>query len=656
VIVKNGIVHLSDGDYQYKLPKMPSKEEDILFYDKKKENQFWVTPEIKNVKKMRSMAEKIEYIEYWRNAWLNGLWFFNNGEPTYINGMMVDHLVFNTFANRKFGFTESQCEDFYFRELVLKNDDWEGMVWVKPRRYGATMEEITTATYILLSGFYNNISIQSDTLKKAKDLVLAPLVDSFLTRPQWMRERFYQSNGRIPQNEFKLKPNVEVKEDEDTFLGGVVRIYPTITKAVDGTENMYEFSKWPSNANPRETLDINKKTVRNVGRIGKVSCLSTTGDSDSVIESTQEWIKLVGESKLHEGQLKTKSGLVKRFVSAIHSKFLPPHFTDKYGRVNIEQAEQAVYDEINKKEPNTKEWYYEKRKLPLTEADALIAALDISYFSRVRNGARRDELMQMEHQPYEKGMFDTSFSGKVGFERDANGIWMVAVHPYVDAAKGIDTRNRFKQQNGFYYPVRNPEFFASIDPIRYLKEDTKSKHLSRFCGLIHKKFDHFGSGIQNKYAAMLLYRPDDPREGNIEMAKACKYYGSPVMYERNIPTPKDDFTSMNMLPFMLIDPKDKIHGMLMTSNKRNIQEGIDMLVSRFKTPLEGEQDQLMEVPFVDMLLDMDNFDIGNTTKFDVMMAMILLEHGEKQFTLTNTTDNSIGDMIKTLHEFLPKRR
>ena len=47
-----------------------------------------------------------------------------------------------------------------------------------------------------------------------------------------------------------------------------------------------------------------------------------------------------------------------------------------------------------------------------------------------------------------------------------------------------------------------------------------------------------------------------------------------------------------------------------------------------------------EMPFEDVLTDMDAFDIGNTTSYDTMMAMVELEQGLKQINYTNVTDNS----------------
>ena len=662
------IITLNEGLYNYEVPlKEPSDEKDIINHEySKKTDQFWRTPKPVDVKRL-SQSERIKFIEKERQRWDEGVYVLINGELRYFTGMYYDFLTYMTYKGQRPTFFTHQCEDFYFRDLCRKDQMCRGMLWVKPRRYSMTMQEICQATYELNSNLENNIGLQSDTDKKTVSTLLTPLINSYVKRPKYMRSDYYKPNGKMLVSRLVLSSNLAPDENgviEGDYLDGWIRPFPALPRAMDGEQLWYivmdEAWKWL--ASPKETYESNKLVTSGFGRNGKISVLSTMGDSDDYIRSVMDGMDMIAKSNpnIRDENGYTITGLYKRFVSAVYSFEIPEHIFeyDKFGNVNVDKHRDYILAEINKHPKDSSQYIFAKRRLPLEEKDALLSASNQFFFSKMRMSERMDEIrQQMPNEKPLRGFIDQSYSGICGIEEDENGIWLFdrEALPYVDASRGIDTRNRFKQQNGFYYPVKNPEYFASIDPIRYKKEDTKSRHLSRYCGLIHKKFDYFNSGIQNRYAAMLLYRPDDPRDGNREMAKACKFFGSPCMYERNIPTPKEDFMALNMLPFMLLD-KDKIHGMLMTSNKRNVQEGIDMLVSRFKPPQEGEQDQLMQIPFIEMLLDMDNFDIADTTKFDVMMAMILLEHGEKQFTLTNTTDNSIGDMIKTLHEFLPKRR
>ena len=66
--------------YQYEVPlKEPSNEKDIINYNLPKAEQYWHTPEIKNVKYL-SEKERIDYIERERQRWEEGVYVLINGE------------------------------------------------------------------------------------------------------------------------------------------------------------------------------------------------------------------------------------------------------------------------------------------------------------------------------------------------------------------------------------------------------------------------------------------------------------------------------------------------------------------------------------------------------------------------------------------------
>lgn len=666
----------------YHTPEVPPLSE-ILYSNLPKEQQYWRTEfdktnelDIQDVKRMNE-KDRIEYVNKWRNRWLHGMWFMNNGEPVYINGMNVDHLVFNKFDNRHFSYVESQRDDFYFREIAWKMPDIDGTQFLKPRRYGMTMEEITQGIYVLISGYGYNIGIQSCTTKICKETILEPLIDTYLSRPKWMREDFYKANGR-PRTSLELRNNKVGDDDNesDKWLGGKLFMYPTNAKAMEGKAHAYviqdEFSKNESGSNARQIMEVNRKTIRNAGRRGKVSILSTSGDSDDVLESTKEWIKMAGESKLKIGNTTTNSGFLSRFVSAIWSQYLPEELLpNKYGKIDIEKNTEWVNAEVNKKTKGTKEYYYEKRKLPLTEDDALIGASGASYFDKVRIINRRKELEGMleNEKPYVRGILEESQDGKVYFKSDEQrrneskddnieqGLWLVCVHPHYSADSNIDTRNRFRRsRDGVNFPPVNPEFVGGYDPVRYRKEDTKSNSLSRASIIIHKVHDYFGSGVSDEKAALFLGRFDDPKDMHREAAKACKYWAMPLMHERNIESVKEVFEEKNMIPFLLKSEKDGIYGIYTDSGGKIVKNGIDMLVARYSTPKTSEhKDQIDRYPFEDGLIDLENFDIANTTQFDVTMSEIMLEYGIKQVPYTNASQGNVNQKLQWRSELIPKR-
>lgn len=674
------IISLQDGVYKYELPPLP-RETDILFHDAPKKDQYFKTPHSKDfdrlfardggLKKVSRMTEKerIEYITFWRNAWADGFWFMNNGEPTYLTGMHVEHLCINKFKSDHFYYLDAQRERFYFRDMTDKDPLCDGRLWAKGRRVGITTEQITQAIRVLLSGKYNHVGLQSDESKKVKSTLVTPIIDAYVKRPEWMREVYYSNNGRVPREKLELTNSV-IKEEENEPLGGTLTGFPTTSKALDGLEFMLsvmdEVSKWVESL-PYETYEINKKTIINPGKRGKLDALSTTGDSKEAAAAVRDWHKMIADSnpsvRNENGQ--TNNGLYRFFVSYINSFELIEKMSgfgmkvkDKYGFVNREMAEEFIWKDINRHPKDSKEYIYALYKQPMELRHALLTPSGQGTFNKLKITNRLDILRDTpnDKKPYVRGRFEYGQDGKVYFEADEYGKWLVAVHPYFSKEKNIDTRNRFKVSNGIFMPPSNPEFGIGYDPIRYRKEDTSSNSLSQACIIVAQKHDYFGSGNANRYAALYLDRPDDPIDANKECIKACKYYGAPCMHERVIETVKTYFTDERCLPFLMKSKKDGLYGIWIDSQGKIVKNALDWMKTRFATPKsEDEVCQYEIMPFEACLTDMDGFDLAHTTKFDVMMAMIELEHCLEQLNFTNMTDKTEDDKIKFMQSIFPKR-
>lgn len=685
--LKSNIYTLQDGLYSYQLPPLPPDKE-IWYHDVPKKLQYWKTPENKNHKwllpngelhnvKRMDERSRIEYVNYWRNIWEHGLWVMIAGQPTYLTGMHVEHLAFNKFKNRHFIYLDSQRERFYFRDLTDKSPLCDGRCWAKGRRVGITAEQITHAIRILLSDYSNHVACQSDTHEKAKSTLLSKIIETYIKRPDWTREVFYSSNGKIPRASLELI-DVTVRTDDDYPLGGIARAFPSTAKALDGEEFMLvimdELSKWLESL-PRETFDINIKTIVNPGKRGKLDALSTTGDSQEAAKATKDWHKIIADSnpKVLNANGTTNSGLWIFFVAYIHSLELlekKPQIKDIYGRINREMAEEYIWNEINQHPKDSKEYVFSLYKMPMELRHTLLTASTQSYFSKIRITSRLDELRAIpkDRKPYVVGSLEEDSKGNIYFEsneerrvrceRDGTkyeaGYWMVALHPYFSVGRNVNTTNRFRKMGGVFFPPINPEFGIGYDPIRYRKEDTSSTHLSDAAIIAYKKFDYFGSGESNQYAALYLHRPDDPRDANKECIKACKYFGAPCMHERVIESVKEDFETANCLPFLLKNPKDDLYGLWIDSQGKIVKNAVEWMVTRFAPPKTSDDfDQIANMPFEDVLVDMDGFDIKNTTTFDVFMAMVELEHGLKQIEFTNLTDNSMNKKINAMMEIFP---
>lgn len=656
---KGNIILLNDGLYTYEVPiKEPSDEKLILNHQYQKSDQIWHTPPILDVKRM-SMRERIEYIERERQRWEEGVFVLMNGELKYLTGLQYDHYTYCTYNSQKLMYFDDEREIFYFIDMSEKDPTCDGRCWVKPRRAKMTTIMCSLAQYKLLSDFSNYITIQSDTLDKAQKSYMYPIIDSYVRRPEWMREMYYAPNGKKPRKALELSSNV-IQEEGQEWIGGKINVFPTLAKATDGLEAVEgiidEFSKI-EDVSPYEMFEVLRKVIQNFRKQGRIDCLSSSGDSKDAVKATMDWHKLIANSNpLRKDQFgKTASGLWEYFISAIHSQYVPKEFTDKFGIVDKGRAEEWVWNEIRKYQPGTKEYIYALYKLPLKKEHALLSSAISSLFSKVRISARLTELEGM--LPSEKPYVRSSLIEKEGLiyrEADPNGVWLWAIDPYYSKEKNIDTRNRFRVMDGVFFPPINPEGAIGYDPINYPKLLTKSNHISQACAMGHKKFDYYHSGIEDEKMAMLLYRPDDPREANKEVIKFCKFTGFKCMHERSVSHVYEDFRDAGMLPFLELGD-DGIYG-ISQSNMKAKQDGIAMMQTRYGIPKdENQKDQIANHPFEDALRSHDNFDINNTTPFDPTMAEIMEEHGLKKLQFTNQTDNNSNTVRNAIQEIIVPR-
>lgn len=669
-MAKGNIISLMDGLYEYQLPPEPRDEKMILNYDLKKQDQVWKRPTLLDVKKM-TVRERGEYIEMWDDRWLNGMWIFINGEPVWITGIHVDFLVFDKWDFGYAQYLKQQRLDFYFRDLVRKDTNCYGAAILKCRRCGFTTEELAEAIYTLMEDENCHVSLQSNEHKKCTRTLLLPIIDTYVNRPKWMRAKFYAPNGKKPRGALELTSNKfdENAEIQEIYMGGTILSYPTVASAVDGTKKklvvMDEAFKW-LDCSILETIDINKKCVVEYGIKGKVHVLSTMGDSDDVVQSVKEGCKIIYDSNPRVRDLngRTTSGLYEWFVSAIHSADVPEEHRDpaytKFGDINKDKAEAYIRGEVNKHPANSKQRVFEMRRLPLEKKHGLMAATDKTYFPIIRMQDRLDNLNSLAaHQkPYTRGNLTApDFKGRVYFEPDECGIWLISVHPFFSAERNIDTRNRFRIIGTSFHPPVNPEYVIGYDTIKFKTKNTTSNNLSQACLVVYKKFNYFnaiderGNQIVNEYCGLMLDRPENPKDAHFEGVKASLYWGAPINIERNAGDADDVFIDNKAENFLLKD-KNGIYGIY--TSPKIIENGVQRLATRFSAPKTDEdKDQIECYPFEIGLIDFMNFDMGDTLSSHVTMATIMCDYGADQLIQTNSTDDSVRRILRASQSIFP---
>jgi hypothetical protein len=657
------IVDLHGGVYKYVLPPQPNREEDILYFDKPKKEQYWRSPVFPDLKRM-SMQQRIHYVEDQRQKWAEGAWFFNNGEPTYINGIHWDHLVNMTFKNKKAFYLDNQRKDFLFRELTWKDPKCKGRVFSKCRRYGMSMEEQTEGTYRFVEDFDRFVGLVSIEEKKTKKSLFNPIVDSFVKRPPWMRPVFYKPNNKKPQQILQLTSKGIDDDDDYSFYDAVElngQLFPsgTTASAFDAYEMDYivgdEIWKWIS-CSPKEFLETHLKCLEVGGSIkGLISLLSTLGDSKSQKKAIEEGIEIYRSSnpEARDENGFTKTGLYPYFVSAIYSKF-GDDFKDKYGFINEDKAEAVIRNERNNYEEGSNGWVNQVRREPLTEDEAMATAEGTSTFDsiRIENVIKKVKsfvLKKSSDKPFiEKAELIEDTDGRVHFEDTGKGYWTISIKPKKRMLTGEDRSNRWREDyDGFKKITKSPEGAIGYDPVQFAEVQTTSDSISKAAIIAKYKFDYFGNNCANRYAGMWLNRDDDPDLPSYEAYKAAKFWGFPIMHEAQVPGVYKWFKEMKALDFLLKDLKKGTYGLWTDNQKNVIKHGVQRFQSYIKRPkTKEEMDWLETIGLLPLLEDAKKFDPTNTRKFDTFMANIMMEHAMDQIYYSNNLEEGDLDVSK----------
>lgn len=127
------------SDLEIILPAVPEDKSKILYYDLPKEEQYWRRPEIPDIS-LRGVDSFSDFIKDEFRKRIEGVWFMNNGVPTYITGHM--YFALSYFQMMDDGdymkYREAQRDMFYHLQACIVDPRCLGQLFGKSRRTGFT--------------------------------------------------------------------------------------------------------------------------------------------------------------------------------------------------------------------------------------------------------------------------------------------------------------------------------------------------------------------------------------------------------------------------------------------------------------------------------------------------------------------------------------
>lgn len=341
------------------LPVVPPKEE-IINHSLKKEDQRWMRAELpQELMRIRSMDEWAEMPKEFRDKFTpyierefqrrnNGVWFYNNGVPTYITG---PHYMMLQWSKLDIGypyFLEFQRQLFLHMRACDVDTRCLGQVYTKCRRSGYTnmsacrmIDEGTQVKEKLLG-------LQSKTGKDAQEnIFMKKIVPIYQSYPFFFKP--IQDGTTNPRMELAFRePAKRITKKNKTAnrgeaLNTVINWKNTTNNAYDGEKlhilYLDEAGKWEKPTDIREAWRI-ERTCLIVGRriIGKALVGSTVNPMG---KGGKEYKELWNDSdpKERNANGRTRSGLYRIFIPAFEAL---EGFFDKYGNAVVEDPAKAM--------------------------------------------------------------------------------------------------------------------------------------------------------------------------------------------------------------------------------------------------------------------------------------------------------------------------
>jgi len=548
------------ADLYIQLPAVPPKEQ-ILYHDKPVEEQRWVRQEMPTeLSRIRSMDEwydmpkefKSKYEPYIKQEFErrnNGLWFYNNGEPTYITGSHYMMLQWSKIDASFYGYyLKFQRDINYHMEACMVDPRCAGQIYTKCRRSGYTnvaaskVDDVGTSTYDVTVG------IMSKTGKDAQEnIFMKKVVGMYRHYPFFFKP--IQDGTTNPRQELAFRePSKRITKNNKTSSKGqalntIINWRNTTSNAYDGEKLKLLFiDEGGKFERPEDILEVWRiqRTCLMVGRkfVGKAIIGSTVNPLDKGGKNYRDlWDMSNPKDRNSNGR--TKSMLYRIFVPAYEAL---EGFFDRYGNPVVENPDEAVMgidgEEItigaktylkNERKGlsgDSNELNETIRQFPFTAEEAFRDSTKSSLFNIAKIYEQIEYNQDLYPQPVVKGNFVWA-NGKqdteVIFRPDDNGRFRVAWMP------PVELRNKISVERGKKYPGNDWLGVGGVDS--YDLDATVDGRGSKGAFHLYNKFNM--AHPSNMFVVEYASRPPLARIFYEDVLMASVFYGYKILIENN---------------------------------------------------------------------------------------------------------------------------
>ena len=578
--------------------------------------QFWEIPPPPEGYDTKRNAEKkqqrrdayffdAELEQYRRQEWfrrINGFWFMNNGQPTYITGLHYFYLCYWKIDTGYPQYRQTDQTYFFFWQRCVEDPDCGGILCLAQRRQGKTYRAGATIFEIISRSKNANGGIQSKSRDDAKKVFLQHIVEPFKRLPDFFTPVFDKSGGNSPKNELRLYPTSkrgDVEEYDDDALNSLINYEAAGEKQYDGWKlKVYLSDEWG------KTLEASvverHRTVKFcimegtniVGKMLYITTVEDMGNGRTLEESKQMWDE---SNPLDRDKNNRTKSLLFRFVIFADEGYM----FDKYGIPRKNKARQVLKNIFQTYIDNGD--YVglasEKRKNPLSLNDIFGASSKLPLFNIIILQDRLSQLMWRK----EKDLWKRGNLVWVNGERDTRV-------KFVENPAGRFAMRYFMEdrQQNLHRPINNSKFVIGCDPYEH-KHALKPSDGASY-GFM--KFDPNDPEFSNSLVYEYCARPA-PNIFFEDHIKACIYFGCKILCENNRIGFVNYFLDRGYGDFLIWFPGSSNPGIFAGDKSKQLAaEHIDDYVNNFADKMW----------FPKLIEDLIAFDISDSTRFDRTMA------------------------------------
>lgn len=659
------IINLEGLNVQLPIP--PENPKDILFHDLPRKEQHWRRLEVPTGITRQTIGDYTEYIHEEFRRRVDGVWFYNNGVPTYLTGNHYFALQWGKmFDNGEYGFyREPQAKMFYHTQAVLIDKRCVGKIFEKGRRTGFTQEIMFTLLNIITMTRNYRAGMTSKTEEDVR-MLFKKLSYSFRNLPFYFRPVV---KGRVDsENVIEFAKPVdatkEAKKRENTgaekYLNSMVDWRKPVQDAYDSEQlNFYlgdEFAKRKAGKDMEIHFQQIKPTMIQGGRVvGKMFLGSTIGSKN---ESVEAFKNIADTSEVRDRDQITKmtpSGLY-RYALYAHENY--ENYIDKYGVCHTKKPTEKTYNQFGepilegsldyimasasglRKKSDTQFNEFMKAN-PITREDMYRNDSASCQFNLAKIQEQMIHNQKFDIEPTFRGSFYRDSAGVVQFRRDnQHGKFVIFWLP------PKELRNKFIVRGNKRYPANDWLGAGGVDS--YDIDETVDERSSN--GALHFFTRTNTEGHpSNRFVLEYIERPPYANIFYEDVMMAAEFYGFPLLIENNKYGIVRYFEKKNMIGYVLKRPKEytpegsrgtKQYGMpsnsvdIIQTQAQAIEEYVHYHVGVW-TEQDEQQEQennrsgnrnageMGAMYFDRTLRDWSGFDIKNRTKYDATISSSL---------------------------------